>query len=452
MATTGARMERARSDDPVLDALLQAAFALHPMEIDLSLERLERLLSRLGNPQNKLPPVFHVAGTNGKGSTCAFLRACLEASGRRVHVYTSPHLIRFNERFRIAGKVIEDEALAELLREILARNAGQPITFFELTTALAFLAFAREPADACIIEVGLGGRMDATNIIEAPLITGIAQLGLDHQQWLGSTILEIAREKAGIAKKGVPMVASRYPKAVTARIAEVAGVIGAPLHIRGDDWDAVNYEGALQYRDAAGRLTLPLPRLAGPHQLDNAALAVAMLRAQSLLPNGLAIPEGALRAGMGWAEWPARLQRLDPGPLLARLPADSVLWIDGGHNPAAGRALAEAFRGHVLEERPFYLVVGMLAVKDAAGFLKAFSGRATAVYTVQVPGHDCHSPEDLARVAGEVGLPGVASTDTGAALSEIARGADRARPPVVLVTGSLYVAGDALKRNGQSAG
>ncbi len=449
MATTGARMERARSDDPVLDALLQAAFALHPTEIDLSLDRLERLLSRLGNPHRKLPPVFHVAGTNGKGSTCAFLRACLEASGRRVHVYTSPHLIRFNERIRIAGKLIEDEALAELLREILARNGGQPITFFELTTALAFLAFAREPADACIIEVGLGGRMDATNIIAAPLVTGIAQLGLDHQQWLGSTILEIAREKAGIAKKGVPMVASRYSKPVTARIAEVAGLAGAPLHIRGDDWDAVLYEGALHYRDGAGRLTLPLPRLAGPHQLDNAALAVAMLRAQSLLPHGLPIPEGALRAGMGWAEWPARLQRLDPGPLLARLPADSVLFIDGGHNPAAGRALADAFREHVLEERPFYLVVGMLAVKDATGFLKTFSGRATAVYTVPVPGHDCHSPEDLARAASEAGLPGIASTDTAAALAEIARGADRARPPVVLVTGSLYVAGDALAANGQ---
>jgi dihydrofolate synthase/folylpolyglutamate synthase len=445
-------MERARSEDPVLDALLQAAFALHPVEIDLSLERLERLLSRLGNPHRKLPPVFHVAGTNGKGSTCAFLRACLEASGRRVHVYTSPHLIRFNERIRIAGKLIENEALAELLREILARNGGQPITFYELTTALAFLAFSREPADACIIEVGLGGRMDATNIIEAPLVTGIAQLGLDHQQWLGPTILDIAREKAGIAKKGVPMVVSRYPKAVNARIAEVAGVAGAPLHMRGDDWDAVLYEGALHYRDVSGRLTLPLPRLAGPHQLDNAALAVAMLRTQSLLPHGLPITEAALRAGMGWAEWPARLQRLDPGPLLNRLPAGSVLWIDGGHNPAAGRALADAFREHVLEERPFYLVVGMLAVKDAAGFLKAFSGRATAVYTVPVPGHDCHSPEDLARVADEVGLPGIASADTASALSEIARGADRARPPVVLVTGSLYVAGDALRENGQAVG
>jgi dihydrofolate synthase/folylpolyglutamate synthase len=445
-------MERARSDNPVLDALLQAAYALHPVEIELSLGRLQRLLSRLGNPHQKLPPVFHVAGTNGKGSTVAFLRACLEASGKRVHAYTSPHLIRFNERIRVAGQVIEDEALAELLREILARNAGQPITFFELTTALAFLAFAREPADAAIIEVGMGGRMDATNLIERPLVTGIAQLGLDHQQWLGPTILDIAREKAGIAKKGVPMVLSRYPKAVTSRIAEVAGVAGAPLHIRSVDWDAVLYEGALHYRDAAGRIALPLPRLAGPHQLDNAALAVAMLRAQGGLPGGIAVPEGALRAGMGWAEWPARLQRLEPGPLLALLPADSVLWIDGGHNPAAGRALADAFRGHVLDERPLYLVVGMLAAKDAAGFLKAFGGRATALYAIPVPGHECHSPEALVKVAHEAGLPGIISTDTAGALAEIARGADRARPPVVLVTGSLYVAGNALAANGQNAG
>ncbi|MBC7504581.1 MAG: bifunctional folylpolyglutamate synthase/dihydrofolate synthase, partial [Sandarakinorhabdus sp.] len=290
-------MERATSDNAVLDALLQAAFALHPQEIELSLGRLERLLARLGNPHRKLPPVFHVAGTNGKGSTIAFLRACLEASGRRVHVYTSPHLIRFNERIRVAGHIISDEALAELLREILKRNAGQPITFFELTTALAFLAFAREPADAAIVEVGMGGRMDATNVIAAPLVTGIAQLGLDHQQWLGPTILDIAREKAGIAKRGVPMLVSRYPQAVTARIAEVAGVAGAPLQVRGADWDAAAYEGALHFRDAAGKLTLPLPRLTGAHQIDNAGLAIAMLRAQSLLP----MPEAALRAGMGWA-------------------------------------------------------------------------------------------------------------------------------------------------------
>jgi dihydrofolate synthase/folylpolyglutamate synthase len=447
-ASSGARMERARSDNAVLDALLQAAFALHPNNIDLTLERLERLLTRLGNPHRKLPPVFHVAGTNGKGSTVAFLRAGLEASGKRVHAYTSPHLIRFNERIRLAGQVIEDEALSDLLSEVLAKNAGQPITFFEVTTALAFLAFSRVPADACVIEVGMGGRMDATNVIPEPLVAGIAALGLDHQQWLGPTILDIAREKAGIAKPGRPLVIGRYPKSVTARIAEVAGVAKAKLVARGPDWDAAPYEGQLHYRDAQGRVALPLPRLTGPHQLDNAALAIAMLREQ----DALAVPEAALRAAMGWADWPARLQRLDPGPLAALLPAGSDLWIDGGHNPSAGRAIAEAFRGHALADRPFYLVLGMLAAKDAGGFLKPFAGRATAVYAVPVPGHDHHDPAELARLARDAGLPAEPSDSLAAALAQIAKSADRQRPPVVLVTGSLHLAGAALAANGQSAG
>ncbi|OYU16012.1 MAG: bifunctional folylpolyglutamate synthase/dihydrofolate synthase [Alphaproteobacteria bacterium PA4] len=440
-------MERARSDNPVLDALLQAAYALHPTEIDLTLDRLARLLSRLGNPQAKLPPVFHVAGTNGKGSTVAFLRACLEASGRRVHVYTSPHLIRFNERIRIAGQLIDDEALAELLRELLARNAGQPITFFELTTALALLAFSRVPADACIVEVGLGGRMDATNLIEAPLVTGIAQLGLDHQQWLGDSILDIAREKAGIAKRGRPLVISKYPKAVAARIAEVAGVAGAPLLIRGTDWDAAVYEGALHFRDAAGRLALPLPRLAGAHQADNAALAVAMLRAQDVVP----VNEAGLKAGMGWAEWPARLQRLDAGPLLALLPPGSQLWIDGGHNPAAGRAIAESLTPAWLGGRPLHMVAGMLAAKDAQGFLKAFTGRAASLHAVPIPGHAHHAPDQLASDAAAAGLTARVAADLPAALRAIATYAGE-QPLHVLITGSLYVAGAALAANGQSAG
>ncbi len=445
-------MERARSDNAVLDALLHAAYALHPTEIDLSLGRLERLLSRLGNPHRKMPPVFHVAGTNGKGSTVAFLRACLEASGRRVHVYTSPHLIRFNERIRVAGHVIDDEALSDLLREVLGRNAGQDVTFFELTTALAFLAFARTPADATIIEVGMGGRMDATNVIEAPLVTGIAQLGLDHQQWLGNTILDIAREKAGIAKRGVPMVISRYPKGVTARIAEVAGVAGAALAIRGSDWEAAAYEGSLHFRDAAGRIELPLPRLAGAHQIDNAGLAIAMLRVQASRPGGLAIPDAALRAGMGWAEWPGRLQPLERGPLTARLPGGSEVWVDGGHNPAAARAVADHFRGEMLGNRPFHLVTGMLANKDAAGFLRAFARRATAVAAVPIDGHACHAPAALAALAAAEGLAGDAQPSLAAALAAIAAAADPARPPVILITGSLYIAGAALAENGQSAG
>ncbi|MGL4542225.1 MAG: bifunctional folylpolyglutamate synthase/dihydrofolate synthase, partial [Polymorphobacter sp.] len=332
------------------------------------------------------------------------------------------------------------------MRDVLNVNANMPITFFELTTAVALLAFSRTPADACILEVGLGGRLDATNVIEAPVVTGIAQLGIDHQSWLGNTILEIAREKAGIAKRGVPMLLSRYPKTVTARVAEVAGLAGAKILVRGEDWDCALYEGQLHYRDAAGKLSLPLPRLAGAHQFDNAALAVAMLRHQS----AVAVPDSALRAGMGWAEWPARLQKLDNGPLTARLGADAEVWLDGGHNPAAGRAIADAFRGHRLAERPFYLVVGMLDTKDASGFLQPVTGRATAVYAVPIARHACHDPAELVRIARETGLPGSASASVAEALGEIARGSDRARPPVVLITGSLHLAGDVLKANGQA--
>lgn len=445
MAQRGGAIESAHSDNPVLDALLAAAFALHPQVMDLSLDRLKRLLARLGHPERKLPPVFHVAGTNGKGSTVAFTRACLEASGLRVHTYTSPHLVRFNERIRVAGNIIDDATLITTLRDVLDINAQKPITFFEITTAVALLAFVRTPADACVIEVGLGGRLDATNVIPAPVATGIAQLGLDHQAWLGNSILDIAGEKAGIAKKGVPLLLSKYPRTVTARIAEVAGLAGAELLIRGQDWDAARYEGTLHYRDRFGKLPLPLPRLAGAHQLDNAALAVAMLRHQS----AVAVPEAALRAGMGWAEWPARLQKLEAGPLTDRLPAAAEVWLDGGHNPAAGRAIADNFRGHPLAERPFYIVLGMLQTKDAAGFLKPFAGRATAVYTVPIPGHAAHSPEELARTARETGLPGIVAADVGEALAAIAKGADRARPPVVLITGSLYLAGSVLAQNGQ---
>ena len=440
-------MEAARSDNPVLDALLAAAFRLHPATIDLGLARLERLLVRLGNPHLRLPPVFHVAGTNGKGSTCAFLRAGLEAAGRRVHVYTSPHLVRFNERIRLAGNLIDDATLITTLRDVLDANGTAAITFFELTTAVAFLAFARVSADATVIEVGMGGRLDATNVV-APVMTGIAALGLDHQQWLGNSILDIAGEKAGIAKRGVPLVLSRYPKTVTARIAEVAGIAGARLLIRGDDWDAAVYEGVLHLRDRTGKITLPLPRLAGAHQLDNAVLAVAMLRAQDAVP----VTDAALRAAMGWAEWPARLQKLDHGPLVSRLPAGSEVWLDGGHNPSAARAIADAFRGHPLAERPFYLVAGLLETKDAGGFFKPFAGRATAVYAVPIAGHAAHTSEAVIARAREAGLPGVAAGDVAEAFTAITRGADRARPPVVLVTGSLHLAGAVLAANGQFPG
>ncbi|WP_353217022.1 folylpolyglutamate synthase/dihydrofolate synthase family protein [Sandarakinorhabdus sp.] len=436
-------MPPARSDNPVLDALLRKAYDLHPTEIELTLDRLEQLLDRLGNPHHRLPPVFHVAGTNGKGSTCAFLRACLEAQGYRVHVYTSPHLVRFNERIRLAGHLVDDDALILLLKDVIGRNAGAPITFFELTTAAAFLAFATVPADACIIEVGMGGRMDATNLIPTALVSGISQLALDHQLWLGPTILDIAREKAGIARRGVPLVTGRHSAAVTARIAEVAGLAGARLLIRGQDWDAALYEGQLHYRDEAGRLALPLPRLAGAHQHDNAALAVAMLRAQGVLP----IKDAGFKAGMGWAEWPARLQRLDAGPLPDLLPAGSSLWVDGGHNPAAGRALADAVRPLLAEGQPLIVVAGMLAAKDAEGFLKPFVGLASALHAVPVPGHAGHDPAVLAASAAALGIAAVTAPDLRQALKAIAR--SKGTPPLVLITGSLHLAGKALALNGQ---
>jgi len=429
-------MPRARSDDAVLDALLAAAYALHPREIDLTLGRLERLLARLGNPHEKLPPVFHVAGTNGKGSTVAFIRAGLEAAGLRVHCYTSPHLVRFNERIRLAGTLIDDEGLGELLREILARNAGQPITFFEMTTAMAFLAFSRLPADACVIEVGLGGRMDATNVIQKPLVTGIAALGLDHQQFLGNTILAIAGEKAGIAKREVPLVAARYPRTVAARIAEVAGVAGAKLRLRGDDWDVAAYEGHLHFRDADGRLVLPLPRLAGAHQIDNAGLAIAMLRAQSVLN----VPEAALKAAMGWAEWPARLQRILAGPLFDLLPEGSELWVDGAHNPSAGRALS-SFLVEQKPGMPVLLVMGMLASKDHDGFLKCFPA-ATKMIAVPVEGHAGVEPFELAAKAAAAGLAAVTADTLAEAFARLGQ------PARVLVCGSLHLAGTLLKDNG----
>lgn len=434
----------AHSDNPKLDALLKQALALHPKYIDLTLDRLQALLAKLGHPEQHLPPVFHVAGTNGKGSTCAYVRACLEASGRRVHVYSSPHLVRFNERIRLAGRLIEDDPLIALMEEVMARNAGAPITFFELTTAVAFLAFARTPADALVLEVGLGGRMDATNVVARPAVTAIAQLGLDHQQFLGETLVEIAGEKAGIAKADVPLVLARAPRAVSAHVMHIAQEKGAPVKLRGTHWDIAHYEGQLHYRDSAGKLTLPLPRLAGAHQIDNAGLAVAMLRHQNALP----IAESALRAGMGWVEWPARLQRLETGALAALLPETAELWLDGGHNPAAARVIVDAFRAQDLQARPFYLVLGMLETKDVAGFFKPFAGRVTAAYGVPIADHICHGPEALTQAARAAGFPLEMGDSVAAALTHIARQADRQRPPVVLIAGSLYLAGQVLRDNG----
>ena len=403
------------------------------------------MLGRLRNPELSLPPVLHVAGTNGKGSACAFLRSALEAAGLSAHAYTSPHLVRFNERIRLAGQLIEDEALAALLAETLDAADGMEVSFFEATTAAAFLAFARTPADVCIVEVGLGGRLDATNVVPAPLACGIAALGHDHHAFLGTTLEGIAAEKAGIAKPGVPLVTQLYPEAIAARIGAVAAAAGAAWLPRGARWDATA-ENGLHYSDARGSLDLPAPRLAGTHQAMNAALAVAMLRHQ----NAFDISESAFKTAMDRAEWPARLQRLAPGPLRDLLPKDAELWLDGAHNPAAARAVADFFRGHVPAGRPFHLVLGLLANKDAPGILQAFRGCPLTVHGVPVPDHDHHAPAVLAAAAREAGLAATPANGVEDALRSIARHADRAHPPVVLIMGSLYLAGEVLKANNQA--
>ncbi len=415
----------ASSDDPVLDRLLKAAGAQRIRGVDLSLERIGRLLARMGSPHRKLPPVFHVAGTNGKGSTCAFLRAALETAGLRVHVFTSPHLVRVNERIRLAGTLVSDSELAEALADVLRINAGQPLSFFESLTAAAFLLFAATPADVTILEVGLGGRLDSTNMVEAPLVTGIAELSMDHVAILGPTIRHIAAEKAGIAKRGVPLVTQRYPPAVAARMAEVAALAGAPVLARGEAWDAALADGQLAVRLGAEEVVLPAPRLPGAHQADNAALAVAMLLAQ----RRFVLPPAALAGAMQWAQWPARLQRIIAGPLFAMLPQGSRLFVDGGHNPSAARSLARFLDG---AEGPVTLILGMLATKDHAAFVKALPARARRI-GVPVPGH---AHVDPALLAAET------APDLDTAFAMVGR------PGTVVLCGSLHLAGTFLRWNG----
>jgi dihydrofolate synthase / folylpolyglutamate synthase len=438
----------ARSDHPEVQRQLDRLQRLAPAGDVLGLERIEALLARLGHPERRLPPVFHVAGTNGKGSTCAFLRAAIEAAGLTAHVYTSPHLVRFNERIRLAGALVEDELLAALLEEVLDVGESVAASFFEVTTAAAFLAFSRVKADASVVEVGLGGRLDATNVLQAPAVTGIASLGLDHQGFLGKRIEAIAAEKAGIAKPGVTLVTQIYPTQVAGQVGEVAAARGAVWLPRGGAWDAAADQRQLHYRDESGKIDLPVPRLPGAHQAMNAALAVAMLRHQ----RAIHVPEPALRAAMGWADWPARLQRLGGGALHDLLPKGSELWLDGGHNPAAARAIADHFRAYVPAGAPFHIVLGLLENKDAAGVLKPFRGRAVTVHAIPIEGHAHHAPAALAAVAKEQGITALTARDAGDALGWIARHADRAAPPIVLILGSLYLAGEILRENRQAPG
>ena len=437
--------DHAISNDPAVQAQLDRLTMLSPGRDVLGLERITALLERLGNPHNSLPPVFHVAGTNGKGSTCAFLRSAIEAAGLTTHVYSSPHLVRFNERIRVAGKLIDDITLAALLSEVLDHAEGLEASFFEVTTAVAFLAFARTPADACIVEVGLGGRLDATNVIAAPAVCGIASLGIDHEGFLlapeegtpNAPLDRIAFEKAGIAKSGVPMVCQKYASSMLVEIAKQAMAVGAFLLDRSEAWDAVVYEGRLHYRDNTGKLSLPLPRMTGAHQADNAALAVAMLRHQA----AITVPEAALSAAMEWTRWPARMHLLGPGPLTDLLPEGSQVWLDGGHNPDAGAAIAKTLESGP----PVDVIIGMLKNKDAPGFLTPFVHKIASLHAVPIPGHDHHDPEDLCQlVRSSLNITDVdTSGNVATSLSQLAA----ADPTNVLICGSLYLAGEILRLN-----
>ena len=428
----------ARSADARVQAQLDRLTMLSPAGDRLGLERIAALLDRLGRPQDRLPPVLHVAGTNGKGSTCAFLRAMLEAAGHKIHVFTSPHLVRFNERIRVAGRLIEDGPLAEMLGEVI--SAGEEIqpSFFEVATAVAFLAFARTQADACILEVGLGGRLDATNVIDRPAVTGICDLGFDHQHYLGKRLIDIAGEKAGIAKRGVPLVTQNYRAPIARRIAEIAAAAGAPVKARGDAWDGQVRRDRLDYRDELGPLRLPLPSLRGDHQARNAALAVAMLRQQT----ALAIGEDAIAMGMQSARWPGRLQLLGPGPLTARLPGRRV-WLDGGHNRGGALAIARQMAPFA----PFDLIFGLTRTRLIRDVLGPLAPLVRKAHTIPLPDHAHHDPRDIAMVAQD----GLGPRETypaftlDQAIERLERDPDATDD--VLIFGSLYLAGQVLAAN-----
>jgi dihydrofolate synthase/folylpolyglutamate synthase len=425
-------MRPAKRPENRIEPIIERLHRLHPRLIDLSLDRLQRLLEQLDHPERRLPPVVHVAGTNGKGSTCAFIRSMAEGAGLRVHVYTSPHLVRFNERFRVAGRLVSDAALADALETIEQVNDGAPITVFEVITAVAFHLFAQTPADLCVLEVGLGGRGDATNVIEAPAACAITSISLDHRELLGDSLAAIAAEKAGIAKRGVPLVTGAQPAAAFQTLEEAAARVGAPLLARGRDWEIVPYKDALRFDSGSDTIDLPRPSLPGAYQIDNAGVAVAALRAAMTLPD-------KAWAGLAHAEWPARMQRLH-GHLTRLAPPGWEIWLDGGHNPGAGAALAQHAAGW--RDRPLYLIVGMKQSKDTTEFLRPLLPHAAQVFAVQEPGQHLALPVEAIIVASG----GVAKS--GPTVAEALAHLPQGPPARVLICGSLYLAGEVLKADG----
>ena len=438
---------------PRSSAILDRLLALHPKKIDLVLDRMLRLLGDLGNPQLKLPPVIHIAGTNGKGSACAFSRAMLEAQGLKVHMHISPHLVRFHERIRIAGELISEEELCAVLEEVERVNDGAPITFFEITGAAMFLAFSRHPADAMVLEVGLGGKYDATNVVPKPAMTIVQPVGLDHVEFLGNDIATIAGEKAGIIRPGVPVVIGPQDEIAREVILRRADKVSAPAFVFGQDFFGRQEHGRMVYEDETGLLDLPLPRLIGRHQIDNAAVAIAGLR--HAMREGQLLEWGAdaaVEKGLRSVDWPGRLQHLSHGPLVAEGPADSEIWLDGGHNPHCAAAVSRAIAD--LDEkvdRPLYLICAMLKTKDAVGFLSAFKGLARHVVTVSIPGEAASMGAgalyDAARAAGLDAAPAEDLEDAMLQVGAWARAHPKEPPPRILICGSLYLAGAVLAEN-----
>lgn len=418
------------------DLILERMMALHPKVIDLTLDRVWRLLDALGNPQNDLPPVIHIAGTNGKGSTQAMIRAGLEVEGKTVHAYTSPHLARFHERIRLAGNLISEPELTTVLDECYAANGGESITYFEITTCAAILSFARTPADYTLLEVGLGGRLDATNVIDKPAATVITPVSMDHEAFLGNTLAKIAGEKAGIIKRGVPCVVGPQGEEAMEVIEAVAARNAAPVIARGQHWHAFAERDRMVYQDETGLLDLPRPNLLGDHQIDNAGTAIAVLRL-------LGFGDAAAEAAVTRADWPARMQRLRHGPLVDAA-GSAELWLDGGHNPAAGQALAAALGA--MSGRPTHLVCGMLNTKDVTGYLAPLAARAASLHAVSIPGEaNTLSAVETARIATSVGMAAHESPDVIGAIREIVAEEPNAR---ILICGSLYLVGGVLRENG----